>query len=133
MKSFDRTLFASTTSRLAMGVLLAAIGSGTAFAQDATPTADATEQVAADQPADAVADPAATDEDAIVVTGYRQSLQNAVNTKKRAEQVVEFDQCGRHRQIARCLDRRIDCPTAGPDVAARLRTFELNLYSRVRA
>ncbi|MEO8618249.1 MAG: TonB-dependent receptor [Sphingomicrobium sp.] len=89
MKSFDRTLFASTTSRLAMGVLLAAIGSGTAFAQDATPTADATEQVAADQPADAVADPAATDEDAIVVTGYRQSLQNAVNTKKRAEQVVE--------------------------------------------
>jgi iron complex outermembrane recepter protein len=35
------------------------------------------------------ATPAADDEDAIVVTGFRASLQNSVNTKKKSDQIVE--------------------------------------------
>ncbi len=64
-------------SAIALGVALTALLPGAALAQDAD-TAP-------------VADPAAEEgaEDAIVVTGFRASLQSAVNAKKTRDQVVE--------------------------------------------
>ena len=86
MKFTERSLFATTTSRIAMGVLLAAIGAG-AQAQEAASTVD---QEAA-QPVDTDVDAAdqAEADDAIVITGFRGALQSAVSTKKRSDQIVE--------------------------------------------
>lgn len=78
-----RWRFAAAASPLALAMTLAT----PAHAQDAPPPADpaATAQPTP-PPEDATAAPA---DDAIVVTGFRAALQNAVNTKKRAEQIVE--------------------------------------------
>lgn len=103
MNIFARSLYATTSSRFAMGVALAMLGATPALAQDtpaveadkaaAAAAAAAQEASAAAQEASAAAQEAsvaAQDSDAtIVVTGYRASLQSAVNTKKRADQVVE--------------------------------------------
>jgi iron complex outermembrane receptor protein len=85
------------SSRLALAAsplaLSLALLSSPAFAQDAQPadsTTTATEVETQSAPADAATqtdDTAAEDE--IIVTGFRAALQNAVNAKKRNEQVIE--------------------------------------------
>jgi iron complex outermembrane receptor protein len=77
-KKLARALYATTASPLALGLAIALAGATPAFAQDA-PAAEPT-------PA---SDPAAAEEGDIVVTGYRRSLENAINKKKNSEQVVE--------------------------------------------
>lgn len=66
----------SSCLAIATALAVAAIPAG-AMAQDAAPAAT---------PA---ADEAAAEADAIVVTGFRASLQNAINKKRTAEQIVE--------------------------------------------
>lgn len=73
---FVRSLYATT----ALGF---AFGATPAFAQDAAP---AEETQASEQPA---ATEAESNDAEIVVTGFRASLQSAVNTKKRQDQIVE--------------------------------------------
>lgn len=66
--------------------LCAALIATPAAAQDATPaTTDTAQTETNTQPATTEE----ADENTVVVTGFRASLQNAVNTKKRNEQVVE--------------------------------------------
>jgi len=60
--------FAHSASRFALGTAIVAAIAAPAFAQDA---------------------PADEDEDAIVVSGFRASLENAVNEKKNNDQIVE--------------------------------------------
>ncbi len=60
--------FAHSASRFALGTAIVAAFAAPAFAQDA---------------------PADEDEDAIVVSGFRASLENAVNEKKNNDQIVE--------------------------------------------
>jgi iron complex outermembrane receptor protein len=63
----------STSSRMAIAAaLFAAVTPATVWAQDASPAAD-------DK----------SDADTIIVTGYRASLENAINKKRNAEQIVE--------------------------------------------
>ncbi len=61
--------FANSASRFALGTAMVAAFAAPAFAQDATTTED--------------------EEDAIVVSGFRASLENAVNEKKNNDQIVE--------------------------------------------
>lgn len=61
--------FAHSASRFALGTALVAAFAAPAFAQDAAP--------------------AEGEEDAIVVSGFRASLENAVNEKKNNDQIVE--------------------------------------------
>lgn len=61
--------FAHSASRFALGTALVAAFAAPAFAQDAAPAED--------------------EEDAIVVSGFRASLENAVNEKKNNDQIVE--------------------------------------------
>ena len=87
---FTRAVFATTSSSLAMGVALAMFGAAPAFAQDAASPAPQTEaEKAAAEAAAAEAAKAAGGGEEIVVTGFRASLQSAVGTKKRQEQIVE--------------------------------------------
>ena len=95
---FARSLFATTSSSLAMGVALAMLGATPALAQDtATVEADkaaadaaAAQADAAKAAADAEAARVAVEQgDTIVVTGFRASLTSAVGTKKRQDQIVE--------------------------------------------
>ena len=100
-KSFARSLYATTSSPLALGLALAMLGATPVFAQDAPPAQTEAEQAAAaeaqaaadraaaDAAAARVAADQAADADTIVVTGFRASLQSAVGTKKRQEQIVE--------------------------------------------
>ena len=61
--------FAHNASRFAIGTAMVAAFAAPAFAQDAPPAED--------------------EEDAIVVSGFRASLENAVNEKKNNDQIVE--------------------------------------------
>nr|WP_315458075.1 TonB-dependent receptor [uncultured Sphingorhabdus sp.] len=61
--------FAHSASRFALGTAMVAAFAAPVFAQDATTTED--------------------EEDAIVVSGFRASLENAVNEKKSNDQIVE--------------------------------------------
>jgi iron complex outermembrane receptor protein len=74
-----------------MGGALAVLGASPAFAQDiATEASAAAAATAAQEPVpEEETKPAAGEGEEIVVTGYRASLQSAVNTKKRADQIVE--------------------------------------------
>lgn len=92
MKNFARSLYATTSSHVAMGVALAVLGGSPAFAQDiaAEASAAAAATAAQDPAPEAQPSPEADEEgDTIVVTGFRASLQSAVNTKKRQDQIVE--------------------------------------------
>ncbi len=62
--------FAHNASRFAIGTAMVAAFAAPAFAQDATPVEE-------------------EEEDAIVVSGFRASLENAVNEKKNNDQIVE--------------------------------------------
>jgi len=87
----SRLRLASATSPLALALSLAMASPAQAQADAAT---QADEQAAAaadaaDQAAAAADEAAETADQAIVVTGFRAALQSAVNTKKRADQIVE--------------------------------------------
>lgn len=84
----SRSRLAAAVSPLAFCL---AFTSGTAFAQETAPPADPSAAVTTGQETAAAdqADEAQPSEGTIVVTGFRASLQNAVNTKKKSEQVVE--------------------------------------------
>ncbi|HYC94384.1 MAG TPA: TonB-dependent receptor [Sphingomicrobium sp.] len=96
MTNFARSLYATTSRHVAMGVALAVIGTAPAFAQDiATEASTAAAAVAQETPSDADpnTDPAeeqaaAAGED-IVVTGFRSSIANSVNQKKNNTSLVE--------------------------------------------
>ena len=86
-----RSRLAAAVSPIAFGIALAT-ASSTAWAQEApattdpnAPAATTTDQTTTDEAKDEAAAP----ESAIIVTGFRASLQSAINTKKRADQIVE--------------------------------------------
>ena len=83
MTHFKRSIFATTASYGAMALMM--LGAAPALAQD-VPAADPS---ATAQPVPEEAAEEKVDDDAIVVTGFRKALQNAVNTKKRSDQIVE--------------------------------------------
>lgn len=97
IKFTGRTLYCGTASMMTLGLALAM--SSPAFAQSTTTGANTQPPAAEEQPAPAVENDAATpaptdkekadDQQTIVVTGFRASLQSAVGTKKRQEQIVE--------------------------------------------
>ncbi|HXG81018.1 MAG TPA: TonB-dependent receptor [Sphingomicrobium sp.] len=93
MTKFARSLYATTSSHVAMGVALAVLGASPAFAQDVAAEASAAAATtAAQDPAEEEEQPTADAQqegETIVVTGFRASLQSAVNTKKRQDRVVE--------------------------------------------
>ena len=86
----SRTRLVAAASPLAVAMVLA---SGQPAWAQATQAADvgitgqATQDTAAQT--DTGASPAAEDKNAIIVTGFRASLQNAINKKKKADQIVE--------------------------------------------
>src|SRR5262245_37501831 len=86
----SRSRLAAAVSPIAFAMALCA-GSGTAWAQDTTtadpnaPAATSTEATPSEDQTDEVTPP----EGQIIVTGFRASLQSAINTKKRADQIVE--------------------------------------------
>src|SRR4051812_19635619 len=86
-----RSLYVAAASPLAVATMLAS----PAWAQTASPTAsvavtgEASADTAAQDTSSASPTPSATDQGAIVVTGFRASLQNAINKKKKADQIVE--------------------------------------------
>ncbi|MEP7131420.1 MAG: TonB-dependent receptor [Sphingomicrobium sp.] len=87
----SRSRLAAAASPLAVAVVLA--GSSPAFAQEtpAVTGAASAATVAQTAPADQGANPTpqADQGSNIVVTGFRASLQNAINKKKKADQIVE--------------------------------------------
>ena len=91
MTNFARSLYATTSTRIAMGVALAVIGTTPAFAQDVAAEASAAAAVTAaqEQPVqEDQADPQAQGED-IVVTGIRASIASSVAQKKNNTSIVE--------------------------------------------
>jgi iron complex outermembrane receptor protein len=93
----SRSRLAAAASPLALAF---ALGATPAWAQDAQPVITGAASAAAAQPApetqptgtsDNSASPApqASDDNQIVITGFRASLQNAVNKKKKSDQIVE--------------------------------------------
>jgi iron complex outermembrane receptor protein len=84
-----RSLYVAAASPLAVATMLAS----PAWAQTASPAASVavTGQASADTANQVSASPTpnASDQGAIVVTGFRASLQNAINKKKKADQIVE--------------------------------------------
>ena len=86
----SRSRLAAAVSPLAFCIAFAA-GTGTGWAQDAQPAVDpnATAAPPTSTEATPTEDQAAPAEGTIVVTGFRASLQSAVSTKKRADQIVE--------------------------------------------
>ncbi|HET9398354.1 MAG TPA: TonB-dependent receptor [Sphingomicrobium sp.] len=93
MTIFARSLYATTTSHVAMGVALAVIGASPAFAQDIAAEASAAAAVTAAQDPAAEAQPTtdATEADGkdIVVTGFRASIYSSVNQKRTSTSIVE--------------------------------------------
>jgi iron complex outermembrane receptor protein len=81
----SRLRLAAAASPLALA--LSFVAATPALAQTGTTEPTATDQTT--QPAAAQTEEAKPDEGTIVVTGFRAALQNAVNTKKRSELVVE--------------------------------------------
>ena len=88
MTNFARSLYATTSSHVAMGVALAVLGATPAFAQDIAAEASAAAAATAqEQPA---ADTASQgDNEDIVVTGIRASINASVQQKKNNTSIVE--------------------------------------------
>ena len=86
-----RSIYFASGSSLALGLALTL--ASPAYAQATTTPPPAEEEPAAvlenDAASPAPTDAEQTDDDTIVVTGFRASLQSAVGTKKRQEQIVE--------------------------------------------
>ena len=87
----SRSRLAAAASPLAVAMALTATP---AWAQDAQPAiTGAASAATAAQPApndqSANPTPSADNQGAVIVTGFRASLQNAVNKKKKADQIVE--------------------------------------------
>jgi iron complex outermembrane receptor protein len=84
----SRSRLVAAASPLAVAMVLSATP---AWGQNANPaiTGAASAAAAQTQPTDNSASPASNDQQAVIVTGFRASLQNAVNKKKKADQIVE--------------------------------------------
>jgi len=96
MTNNARSLYATTSSRFAMGIALAVLGATPTFAQDiAVEASAAAAAVAQDAPSDAnpntdpAEEQAAAQDGDIVVTGIRSSIANSVNQKKNNTSLVE--------------------------------------------
>ena len=87
MTNFGRLRLTTTTSRCALSFALVTFGATPLFAQ--TQAAPAAAPTAATQGTAPTSDATVEDKDSIVITGFRRSLQKAIDTKKRSEQVVE--------------------------------------------
>ena len=87
MKYFARSLYATTSSHVAMGVALAMVGAAPAFAQDQAAEIATTGAASAATAQDAPA-PTADDQE-VVVTGIRSSIRSSVNQKKNNTSLVE--------------------------------------------
>jgi len=89
IKISKRSCLAAAASPAAIGIVML-VGSASASAQDATQD-QSTQTAATAQPNDTGASPTPSkaNQGSIVVTGFRASLQNAVNKKKKADQIVE--------------------------------------------
>lgn len=97
MTNFARSLYATTSTHVAMGVALAVIGASPALAQDIAAETSAAAAVTAAQ--DPAAEPAANPQDPatqateaeqdIVVTGIRASLASSARIKRNTPTVVE--------------------------------------------
>ena len=88
MTNFARSLYATTSSHVAMGVALAVLGATPAFAQDIAAEASAAAAATAqEQPAAETA--AQGDSEDIVVTGIRASINASVQQKKNNTSIVE--------------------------------------------
>src|SRR4051812_41573007 len=88
----SRTRLAAAASPLAVAMVLATgqpAWAQTTQAADVAVTGQASADTAAQADASGSPTPSATDQGAIVVTGFRASLQNAINKKKKADQIVE--------------------------------------------
>src|SRR3954462_2623046 len=88
----SRTRLAAAASPLAVAMVLASgqpAWAQTTQAADVAVTGQASADTAAQADASASPAPSATDQGAIVVTGFRASLQNAINKKKQSDQIVE--------------------------------------------
>ena len=87
MKNLARSLYATTSSHVALGVALVMVGAAPAFAQDQAAAVAVTGAEAASTAQDAPA-PAAVDQE-VTVTGIRSSIRNSVNQKKNNTSLVE--------------------------------------------
>ena len=88
MTNFARSLYATTSSHVAMGVALAVIGATPAFAQDIAAEASAAAATTAQE--QAAPDTASQgDSEDIVVTGIRASINASVQQKKNNTSIVE--------------------------------------------
>ena len=153
----SRSRLTSATSHFAVAVMLAS--ASPAWAQDAQPAPTDAQAQAAQEAAAAAADAAAAqsaddqtesavtgpaspegaspspeaDEGAIVVTGFRASLQNARQQEEEFRADRRIGHRRGHRQAARRVDRRIDRAASGPDLAAPVGPRRLDLHPRLRA
>jgi iron complex outermembrane receptor protein len=96
MTNFARSLYATTSSHVAMGIALAVLGAVPAFAQDAPSAAEQAAQAEAQanavDPGDNPQDPAVQAEESnedIVVTGLRASLETSARIKRNTTTIVE--------------------------------------------
>ena len=87
----SRSRLAAAASPMAIGMALLVCGASPALAQDAEPDVAVTQfpQQAETESAPLDNVSSESEEDTIVVTGFRAALQNAINTKKRNDQIVE--------------------------------------------
>ncbi|MEE9329179.1 MAG: hypothetical protein V3V30_03510, partial [Parvularculaceae bacterium] len=82
-----RSRFLETVSTVILGSVLL---TGTAFAQDTAPDASATPLPApAEEVVEAAAEPIADVTDEIVVEGIRSSLESAIATKRKADNILD--------------------------------------------
>ncbi|MEO7276473.1 MAG: TonB-dependent receptor [Sphingomicrobium sp.] len=91
-RNSSRARLIAAVSPLAIGIGLLAGATGAAQAQDVAVTGATAQDVPETVPGNdsgASPTPNAADGDAIVVTGFRAALQNAINKKKKADQIVE--------------------------------------------
>ena len=89
----SRSRLVAAVSPLAIGIVLLVGAAGAAQAQD-VPATDPAAQDVPETPPDGTSEgaspaPAEEEESAIVVTGFRASLQSAINQKKKSDQIVE--------------------------------------------
>jgi len=93
MTNFARSLYATTSSHVTIGVALAVLGAMPAFAQDVATEASAAAVAVAQDPAQdqdqVAAEEISKEEGEIVVTGIRSSIRTSVNIKKNNSSIVE--------------------------------------------
>ncbi|MDV3257472.1 MAG: TonB-dependent receptor [Sphingomonas sp.] len=89
MTNFARSLYATSSSHVAMGVALAVLGAAPAFGADLSAEASAAAAAVAQEPATRDSTEATTADEEIVVTGIRASIAASVAEKKANSSIVE--------------------------------------------